>query len=181
MLSVSLFVYFSVDCGEVFARERMRNSFIAFAVIILVLVRATDVHAQQPKPSAGAHTLESAHLINPEDLAKLLQSPKAEKPLVLMVGFRVLYAQGHIPGAEYIGPGSEERGIQALRKRVEALPRKRSIVIYCGCCPWVHCPNVEPSYKELKKMGYSNVRVLYFANNFGADWIAKGYPVEKGQ
>jgi len=40
---------------------------------------------------------------------------------------------------------------------------------------------VEPAYKELQKAGFSNVKVLYIANNFGADWIAKGYPVEKGQ
>ncbi len=159
----------------------MRKSFLALVMIFLALICATDGHAQFSKPSADAHAIDRAHLMNPEDLARLLQSPKAEKPLVLMVGFRVLYAQGHIPGAEYIGPGSEERGIQALRKRVEALPRKKSMVIYCGCCPWVHCPNVEPAYKELQKMGFSNVKVLYMANNFGTDWIAKGYPVEKGQ
>ncbi len=159
----------------------MRNLFIPVAVIVLAVASAGDLPAQQSKPSADAHAIDSAHLINPENLAKLLQSPKAEKPLVLMVGFRVLHAQGHIPGAEYVGPGSEDRGIQALRKRVEGLPRNKAIVVYCGCCPWVHCPNVEPAYKELVTMGYSNVKVLYIAHNFGADWIAKGYPVEKVQ
>ena len=29
-------------------------------------------------------------------------------------------------------------------------------------------------------MGFRNVRVLYIANNFGVDWLDKGYPVSKG-
>jgi hypothetical protein len=30
-------------------------------------------------------------------------------------------------------------------------------------------------------MGFTNVEVLYLADNFGADWVSKGYPVEKGR
>jgi hypothetical protein len=29
-------------------------------------------------------------------------------------------------------------------------------------------------------MGFTNVKVLYLADNFGADWADKGFPVEKG-
>jgi hypothetical protein len=29
-------------------------------------------------------------------------------------------------------------------------------------------------------MGFTNVKALYLADNFGADWAAKGYPVEQG-
>jgi hypothetical protein len=29
-------------------------------------------------------------------------------------------------------------------------------------------------------MGFTNIKVLYIANNFGADWVDKGYPVAKG-
>jgi hypothetical protein len=29
-------------------------------------------------------------------------------------------------------------------------------------------------------MGFTNVKVLYLASNFGADWTDKGYPVERG-
>jgi hypothetical protein len=28
-------------------------------------------------------------------------------------------------------------------------------------------------------MGFSNVKVLYIANNFGTDWLDKGYPTVK--
>ncbi len=131
----------------------------------------------------SANDLEpgSAQLISPEDLLKILQSPKSEKPLILNVGPHLLYMQAHIPGAEYIGAGSDAQGIASLHRRVKALPRKTFIVLYCGCCPWSHCPNVHPAYNELHKAGFTNVKVLYIADNFGTDWVDKGYPTIKGQ
>ena len=89
--------------------------------------------------------------------------------------------QAHIPGSEYIGAGSASQGIGTLRRRVKALPHNTFIVLYCGCCPWSHCPNVHPAYNELHKAGFTNVKVLYIADNFGADWVDKGYPTIKGQ
>jgi thiosulfate/3-mercaptopyruvate sulfurtransferase len=120
-------------------------------------------------------------LIQPEALARTVQSSKGDKPLILQVGFHVLYLQAHIPQAEYIGPPSGAEGLQQLRKRVAALPHSQSIVLYCGCCPWEKCPNVNPAYKELHAMGFTNVRVLYIADNFGKDWVDKGYPIAKGE
>lgn len=119
-------------------------------------------------------------LIQASELVKLLHERAATKPLIIQVGFRTLYQQAHIPGSEYVGPASEAQGRQELHNRVQALPRNRFIVLYCGCCPWSHCPNVKPAYQELRKMGFRNVRVLYIANNFGVDWLDKGYPVSKG-
>ena len=132
-------------------------------------------------PFYQATSLSSSELINPEDLVKLLQTPKGEKPLVIQVGSHVLYQQAHIPGSEYIGPASSETGLQQLRTRVQPLPRKTFITIYCGCCPWSHCPNVKPADDALHAMGFTNVKVLYIAENFGADWVSKGYPVAKGE
>jgi len=40
---------------------------------------------------------------------------------------------------------------------------------------------VGPAYKALYDQGFTNVKVLYLANNFGDDWVAKGYVVEHGQ
>lgn len=117
--------------------------------------------------------------INPDELARILQS-NAEKPLMIQVGSHVLYSQAHIPGSEYLGPASSESGLQQLRSRVQPLPRTKFIVIYCGCCPWSHCPNVKPADEALSTMGFTNVKVLYIADNFGADWVSKGYPVAKG-
>lgn len=126
-----------------------------------------------------AQKVDSSRLINPEELVKVLQS-KAGKPLLLQVGSHVLFSQAHIPGSEYVGAASSDIGLRQLGKRVDSLPRNKFIVIYCGCCPWTHCPNVKPAYDLLQGLGFTNVKVLYIANNFGGDWVDKGYPVAKG-
>ena len=131
--------------------------------------------------SAQATAIPAAQQISPEQLINLLQGSSTQKPLLLHVGSHVLYAQAHIPGSEYIGAGSTEAGLQQLRKRVDALPRTKFIVLYCGCCPWSHCPNVKPSLDALLAMGFTRVKVLYIANNFGTDWVDKGYPTAKGE
>jgi len=122
----------------------------------------------------------ASRLINPDELVKVLQSSNGEKPLMMQVGSHVLYSQAHIPGSEYIGPASTESGVQQLRHRVESLPRSKFTILYCGCCPWSHCPNVKPADDAVHAMGFTHVKVLYIANNFGADWVDKGYPVAKG-
>jgi thiosulfate/3-mercaptopyruvate sulfurtransferase len=145
------------------------------AVLILVALSARFALAQSELPPG------SPQLISPEDLLKVLQGPKSEIPLILNVGPSLLYMQAHIPGAEYIGAASTPQGMQSLRTRVKSLPKTAAIVLYCGCCPWSHCPNVRPAYNELHKLGFSNVKVLYIADNIGVDWVDKGYPTIRGQ
>jgi thiosulfate/3-mercaptopyruvate sulfurtransferase len=127
-----------------------------------------------------ATSIPEARQIRIEELVKSLQPPEKDRPLIIQVGSHVLYSQAHIPGSEYIGPASSDAGIQQLRKRVESLARSKLIVLYCGCCPWNHCPNVKPAYQALQAMGFRNFKVLYLASNFGADWVDKGYPTAKG-
>ncbi len=135
------------------------------------------------EPQTGASSLLGGpDLMNPDKLVAVLRQPKGAKPLILNVGPRLLFVQAHIPGAEFIGPpGSEPQALQVLRNRVKGLPKNKAIVLYCGCCPWSVCPNVEPAYRELRKLGFTNVKVLYLANNLGVDWVYKGYPTVKGQ
>ena len=113
-------------------------------------------------------------LIQPPDLAASL----AAKPAIFQVGPNVLYRSKHIPGATFAGPGSKAEGIALLKAAVEKLPRDREIVIYCGCCPWDKCPNIQPAFDSLKQMGFTRVKALYIAENFKANWVDKGYPVE---
>ena len=130
-------------------------------------------------PGAGkAAELASAVQIEPDALAKILQGSKGEKPVVLHVGFKNFYAQAHIPGSDYAGPGSTPEGLELLRQRVSSLQRKQLIVLYCGCCPWDKCPNIQPAFDSLKQMGFTRVKALYIADNFKANWVDKGYPVE---
>ena len=65
-----------------------------------------------------------------------------------------------------------------LKAAVDKLPRDREIVIYCGCCPWDHCPNVKPAMELLKQMGFTKAKALYVPDNLKVDWIDRGYPVE---
>ena len=138
----------------------------------------------QPAPGQSAIPSDDAiprsQLITAEKFAKELQSAK-QKPLILNVGPRSMYAQAHIPGAEYMGAGSSDTGQQKLRERVQALPKNSAIVIYCGCCPWGNCPNMHPAYQVLHLLGFTNVKAVYIANDFGTDWVNKGYPVAKGE
>jgi len=150
-------------------------------IAVSVLISALSTVILLNQAHGQATSLPSSHLINPEELVKVLQAAKGEKPLMFQVGSYVLYAQAHIPGSDYVGPVTSELGLQQLRRRVESLPRTKFIVLYCGCCPWSHCPNVKPADDALRTMGFTNVKVLYLADNFGADWVEKGYPVAKGQ
>jgi len=127
-----------------------------------------------------AASIPAAALIQPADLAARLRDAAAPKPVILQVGFRILYKESHIPGSEYVGPAREEAGLQLLRGRVAKLARDSAIVIYCGCCPWQHCPNVAAAYDALHAMGFTHVTVLHIANNFNDDWVKQGYPAEHG-
>jgi thiosulfate/3-mercaptopyruvate sulfurtransferase len=144
---------------------------IAVACFLLLL---------SPHVFAQANSLPANRLISPEDLVKLLQTGQ-KKPVILNVGPHTLFAQAHIAGSEYIGAASTEAGLNQLRKRVESLPRNAFIVLYCGCCPWSHCPNVKPADDALHAKGFSNVKVLYISDNFGTNWVEKGYPTAKGE
>jgi thiosulfate/3-mercaptopyruvate sulfurtransferase len=146
----------------------------------LSILGSATIALALPAIAYQASLIPASRLIHPDELVKVLQSSQSEKPLMIQVGSHVLFAQAHIPGSEYLGPASSESGLQSLRKRVESLPRNRFIVLYCGCCPWNHCPNVKPADDALLAMGFTNARVLYIASNFGADWVEKGYPVAKG-
>lgn len=130
-------------------------------------------------PRIGAADSANIKTLSPAELVHILDA-KAPKPLLFHVGSHMFYLQAHIPGSEYLGAGATPEGIQNLRQRVDSLPKNTFIVLYCGCCPWSHCPNVNPAYDALLHMGFTNVKVLFLANNFGADWVDKGYPIAKG-
>jgi rhodanese-related sulfurtransferase len=133
-----------------------------------------------PALAFQASQIATSHTINTDDLVKILNSSK-DKPLLIHVGSHVLYTQAHIPNSEYIGPASDPAAVQRLRTRVDSLPRNKSIVLYCGCCPWTHCPNMKPADDLLHSMGFTQVKSLQIPNNFGTDWVQKGYPVAKGE
>lgn len=153
---------------------------------VLVLTALFASLVASPRAWAGytyvrAGTIPESALIHPEALIATLQGSSGEKPLILQVGAHVLFVQAHIPGSEYVGPGEEDAGLKALRARVAKLPRKTSIVLYCGCCPWDHCRNIGGAFAALQSLGFTDVKVLYLESDFGSNWVDRGYPVARGE
>ena len=121
----------------------------------------------------GAAAAEMA-LVQPRDLTAQLAGPRVA-PAIFMVGPNVLYRSRHIPGAVYAGPGMSDAGLAMLKAELDKLPRDREVVVYCGCCPWDHCPNIKPALGLMKVMGFSKAKALYLGTGFKADWLDKGY------
>jgi hypothetical protein len=119
-----------------------------------------------------------SELLEPAALAS--QMKDSQSPTVICVAFPVLYKLKHIAHADFAGPGSKDEGIAMLKKAVANLPKNADLVIYCGCCPMVKCPNIRPAYRTLKELGFTHVRVLNIPTNMNADWYSKNYPTEEG-
>jgi thiosulfate/3-mercaptopyruvate sulfurtransferase len=146
----------------------------------LLAAACAPVRGQQgiaPGAAELRSEIRAGDRIEPQELAAALQKP--DGPLVLQVGPRTFYDQAHVAGAAYVGAAGSEAGRAALQERVRALAKDRWIVLYCGCCPWDRCPNIRPAFNELRTLGFTHVQALNLPNNFGADWVAKGYPTEK--
>jgi thiosulfate/3-mercaptopyruvate sulfurtransferase len=116
-------------------------------------------------------------LMEPFALAGILRSGK-NVPLIVDVGFPRLYRQRHIAHSVLAGPCGEPKGRAELTKTAARISKAAPIVIYCGCCPMIYCPNVAPAYRHLKDLGYEKVSILNLPANLHADWTAKGDPVE---
>lgn len=165
----------------------MRTKPVAPMILSAALLAFVCAVPQSRGQSSGeveqisASSVPEAQLIQPEELRQLLKSSEKEPPLIVQVGSRVFFSQKHIPGAQYAGPASQPAGIASLESLVSGLHKDKFIVLYCGCCPWNRCPNVGPAYKRLHQLGFTNVKVLYLANNFGDDWVGKGYPAVPGK
>lgn len=162
----------------------MRPNHLSRRQVLLQLLAAPfladALHAQSSAGPLSATAIPHGQLLQPEELNRELQSG-APRPLILQVGSRILYDEDHIPAAEYAGPTASPDGLNKLRARVASLPHRQAIVIYCGCCPWDRCPNIGPAWRLLHQMGFTNVKALYIADNFGTDWVGRGYRAQKSE
>ncbi|HET9086443.1 MAG TPA: rhodanese-like domain-containing protein [Acidobacteriaceae bacterium] len=147
---------------------------LAFALVCWAgALQVSGALAQQGAATPWA----AAQVTPPANLAAQLQGKSTSKPVILQVGFAVLYRSEHIPGSIYAGPASTSQGLQTLEHAVAKLPKSREIYLYCGCCPMNKCPNIRPAFAALQKMGFTHLHVLMLDTSFGKDWVAHGYPV----
>jgi thiosulfate/3-mercaptopyruvate sulfurtransferase len=148
----------------------MRSAILPLGFLSLALFAQSPANAPDP--------WKDSDLIQPQALAARLTS-SAPKPRILYVGFPILYRSTHISGAELAGPASKPDGLQLLKESAAKLPRDQELIIYCGCCPWDHCPNVRPAFRLLHEMGFTRLKLVTIPTNLSTDWITKGYPVER--
>ncbi|HKT46797.1 MAG TPA: hypothetical protein VJP87_04670 [Candidatus Acidoferrales bacterium] len=148
----------------------------AFFILAASTARTTS-HADDAK---SAEPWSTSDTVSAEQLHRELADEKSPKPAIVYVGFRTLFAGGHIPGATFHGTASKPDGLEELKKWAGSLPRTADVVIYCGCCPFEKCPNIRPAYTALHEVGFRKLRVLVLPTSFAVDWAGKGYAIEKG-
>ena len=110
-------------------------------------------------------------LIEPAELAGMIAKKQA-LPLIISVG-----PGAYIEHSIAIGMVDNPEGIEKLKKELANHAANTKVIIYCGCCPFEHCPNVRPAIETLKAMKFSNYQLLNLTHNIKVDWINKGYPV----
>ncbi len=155
-------------------RAGSAKSFFIAGVVLAGLL--PQVQSSRALPTADPW--QARDVVTPKQLADSLHA--THKPVVVCVGFILLFKGGHVPGAWCKGPASEAKGLENLKTLAQSLDRKREVVLYCGCCPWEKCPNIRPAFAALKAMGFTHVKVMEIETDFPTNWTAQGYPTEKG-
>jgi thiosulfate/3-mercaptopyruvate sulfurtransferase len=113
-------------------------------------------------------------LMAPADLARIIADPQAKQPYIFCIGPGAV-----IKGSIDMGPARDSANLNKLRQQLSKLPKDATVVIYCGCCPFVHCPNIRPAFMLLTEMKFTHPLLLNLEHNIKTDWIDKGFPVTK--
>jgi len=155
------------------------------ALILLLAVSGALLFEVRPAlrgdTSASPDPWTKAEVVTPAQVAAELRSGTARKTKTVCVGFDFMYRSAHIPGAIYLGPGREAAGIERLKTWAASTRKNEPVLLYCGCCPMAHCPNLRPAFRALKDLGFTRLKIIDIPNDFARDWKAKGLPTEKRQ
>jgi thiosulfate/3-mercaptopyruvate sulfurtransferase len=143
-----------------------KKTLLSFLPILIIIFASFSLKQTEPwKPD---------QLMPPADLAAILNNPTAMKPLIISIGPDAL-----LKGSIDIGPANNKANLDKLKQFLTKEKKDRSIVIYCGCCPFEHCPNIRPAFILLNEMKFTNHKLLALQHNIKIDWINKGYPTVK--
>ncbi len=135
--------------------------------LVFIIVCCENSCAQNPV------NWTSKELTEPATLAATIKANK-EVPVIFSVGPGAV-----IPNSIDIGMVKDEKNLAKFKEQVRKLPKSTNILIYCGCCPFEHCPNVRPAIAILKDMQFTNYHLLDLRQNIKTDWIDKGYPTTR--
>jgi thiosulfate/3-mercaptopyruvate sulfurtransferase len=146
---------------------RKKLIFLTFTAIAIIAFACNGFSFLQDKEPWTAQ-----QLMEPADLAKILNDAKAAQPMIYCIG-----PQAVIKNSIFIGPTGTKDNLNKFREQVSKLAKDADIVIYCGCCPFSRCPNIRPAFKVLNELGFKNPKLLNIAKNMKVDWIDHDYPV----
>lgn len=138
-----------------------------FIFLFLLIVFSNNLLAQNPE------NWTSKELTEPSALAKILKENR-NVPVIFNVGPGAV-----IPKSIDIGMVNDKKNLAVFKEQLIKLPRSTNILIYCGCCPFEHCPDVRPAIALLQNMQFINYHLLNLPHNIKTDWIDKGYPTLK--
>lgn len=148
----------------------MKNKLTLFTAIVIGVI-AFSLQSFSIKGSGEPWKKEQ--LIEPAELAAIINNPNAKKPLIYSVG-----PGAEIKGSIEMGVAQEKENLDKLKVALSKLDKNTEIVLLCGCCPFEHCPNIRPSFDLLNEMNFKNHKLLNLAHNLKVDWIDKGYPMK---
>jgi hypothetical protein len=144
---------------------KKQTSFRLSLIVVLSLGMIAAAGFRQGEPWKADQLMAAA------DLAALINSPTANKPLIVCVG-----PSATIKGSVEIGPANKAGNLDKLKELLQKENRKEVIVIYCGCCPFKNCPNIRPAFTLLNEMGFTNHKLLDIPHNIKVDWLDRHYP-----
>ena len=124
------------------------------------------------RPRSGDEPWRPDQLMDPAELARIIIDPQAPQPVLLSIGPAAV-----IKNSIDIGATNDKANLERLRVELDKLSRQSDVVIYCGCCPFNHCPNIRPAFKLMNEMKFEHHKLLNLPKNIKVDWIDKGYPV----
>lgn len=136
-------------------------------LVFFLLFFAVKIQAQNPVNWTQEQLMEPAHL------AQRLKAGN-DVPVIICIGPGAL-----IPNSIDAGAAKEKEHLDKLATTLQGLKRDTAVVVYCGCCPFEHCPNVRPAIALLHEMQFTNYKLLNLPHNLKTDWLDKGYPASK--
>jgi thiosulfate/3-mercaptopyruvate sulfurtransferase len=138
--------------------------------ILKTIIVVASAFASQTLTAQNPVNWTSDQLMQPVQLAQMMQSNKP-LPVIYSVGPGAV-----IPHSVDIGSVKEKDNLNEFKNQLGKLPKDAAIVVYCGCCPYEHCPNVRPAVAALKEMKFTNFKLLNLEHNVKTDWLDKGFP-----
>jgi thiosulfate/3-mercaptopyruvate sulfurtransferase len=137
---------------------KIKQTLLAIFTIILAVIAGVSL-GQTGDPWT------SKDIIEPAALANILDNSNMEKPVIYNIG-----PLADIKGAIHIGSSANKTGIDKLSKALAGVSKDKTVVIYCGCCPFRNCPNIRPAFNLLKEQGFKNPKLLNLKQNLKVDW-----------